>query len=237
MSNQYNGLLVSKMSQSLDAGQNAALYARVAAGDAAAREEMIVGNMPMATASVERLLHYLPQAGRLRDDLTGAAFLGLTKAVNHMANGVEIRVPEAWTVAGCIGAWIDRELSNLIDNSPLIHPSARSRYRARARGRELRPPDVHHAVPGDLGGPSYDGALEARDALVARCACDEQRAFVALRVAGRTRTEIAAVLGKSLMAVCRMESRLEARLRHELGLSPAKKCLRARPKSAAPCHL
>ena len=63
MSNQYNHLLVSQMNEPLDAEKNAELYRRVAAGDAAAREEMIVGNMPLAIANVEKFIHRVPQAG------------------------------------------------------------------------------------------------------------------------------------------------------------------------------
>ena len=89
MSNQYNDALIIDIQcderRNLDAEKNAALFERVAAGDAAAREEMIVGNMPLAVAKVESFLRCFPGVAHLRDDLTSAAFTGLIKAVNQMA--------------------------------------------------------------------------------------------------------------------------------------------------------
>ena len=99
------------MSEPLDAEKNAALYQRVAAGDAAAREEMIVGNMPLAVAKVESFIRCFPEVAHLRDDLTSAAFIGLVKAVNKMAKAagkepeqLDFRPTDSWA-CGSIGNW------------------------------------------------------------------------------------------------------------------------------------
>ena len=99
MSNQYNDVLVAAMhqatnSENLNAAKNWTLFERVAAGDAAAREEMIVGNMPLAVARVESFMRLCPEVAHLRDDLTSAAFTGLVKAVNQMARRLRHQRPD-----------------------------------------------------------------------------------------------------------------------------------------------
>ena len=66
MSNQYNDLLVADMAARpwRDAGrreEHAGSIQLVAAGDAAARDEMIVGNMPLAVAKVESFIRCFPE--------------------------------------------------------------------------------------------------------------------------------------------------------------------------------
>ena len=91
------------------------------AGDAAAREEMIVGNMPLAVTKVESFVRCFPGMAHLRDDLTSAAFTGLVKAVNQMAAGKGPRSTDHSAPAECIGMWINRELRQLIESESLIH--------------------------------------------------------------------------------------------------------------------
>ena len=137
MSSQYNSLLVSQMSEPLDVEKNVVLFNRVAAGDPGAREEMIAGNMPLALAKVESFVRCFPGIVHLRDDLTSAAFIGLVKAVNQMAEGCQIKQPENWNPTDCIGSWINRELGRLIEDENPIRVPHTSRGRAHARGREL----------------------------------------------------------------------------------------------------
>ena len=161
MSNQYNDLLVSQMSEPLDAEKNSALFERVSAGDAAAREEMIVGNMPLAVAKVESFLRCFPGVAHLRDDLTSAAFVGLTKAVNQMAEGKAMKYEGNWNPTDCIGAWINRELGELIEAEGLVPPHT-SQHRAHAQGKELAVPTVIYAAHERFEVASDEEELETR---------------------------------------------------------------------------
>ena len=165
MSNQYNDALIADMhratnGEALDAEKNAALFARVVAGDAAAREEMIVGNMPLAVAKVESFIRCFPEIAHLRDDLTSAAFTGLVKAVNQMAQGCRIKQPANWNPTDCMGTWINRELGRLTEGETCIRVPHTSKDRARTEGEELMPPVVVNVIPERFEVPSYEKELE-----------------------------------------------------------------------------
>jgi hypothetical protein len=215
VSNQYNDLLISQMSEPLDAERNLALFGRVVAGDSAAREEMIVGNMPLAVAKVESFIRCFPGAAHLRDDLTSAAFIGLTKAVNQMAEGTALKYEGNWNPTDCIGAWINRELGELIEIEGIVPPHT-SKFRARAQGEELTVPTVVNVIPERFQVPSYQEELETRDLIESCCTCDEERTFVAMREAGYTLDEIAAAVGMSRTTMYRMARELEVRVQRKL---------------------
>jgi len=215
VSNQYNDLLISQMSEPLDAERNLALFRRVVTGDSAAREEMIVGNMPLAVAKVESFIRCFPGAAHLRDDLTSAAFIGLTKAVNQMAEGTALKYEGNWNPTDCIGAWINRELGELIEIEGIVPPHT-SKFRARAQGEELTVPTVVNVIPERFQVPSYQEELETRDLIESCCTCDEERTFVAMREAGYTLDEIAAAVGMSRTTMYRMARELEARVQRKL---------------------
>jgi hypothetical protein len=215
VSNQYNDLLISQMSEPLDEEKNLALFERVAAGDAVAREEMIVGNMPLVVAKVESFIRCFPDIAHLRDDLTSAAFIGLTKAVNQMAEGRALKYEGNWNPTDCIGAWINRELGELIEVEGIVPPHT-SKYRARLQGEELTVPTVSNVVPERFEAPSYEEELETRDLIDSCCTCEDERTFVAMREAGHTLVEIAAAIDRSRMATQRMAKRLEARVQCKL---------------------
>ena len=108
MSNQYNAALVADLhratkSVTWTAEKNAELYPRVAAGDEAAREDMINGNMPLVFSKVESFIRCFPHVVHLRDDLVSAGFVGPGKAVNQMARGCRIRKPKNWNPTDYIG--------------------------------------------------------------------------------------------------------------------------------------
>ncbi len=216
MSNQYNGLLVSQMSEPLDVEKNAELYLRVAAGDSAAREEMIAGNMPLAIRNSERFIRLFPQVAHLRDDLTSAAFLGLVKAVNGMAQGCEIKDVRKWDAACYMGTWINRELGRLVEDENPIRVPHTSKDRANAQGQELPLPSVQYDIPERFEIPSYEKELAMRDLIESCCTCEEQRTFVAMREAGHTLVEIAAAIGKSVMFTQRMGKQLGAGVMRKL---------------------
>jgi hypothetical protein len=219
VSKQYNGQLVADMarlSKPFGSEDNDRLYPLVAAGDATARQQMIEGNMSLAVAKVESFIRCYPGAAHLRDDLTRAAFIGLTKAANHMAEGCRIKEPDNWTPTDCIGAWINRELSELVESETTIRLPARSKYRAQAKGRKLKVPGVRHEIPERFEVPSYQKQLEDRDLLESCCCCKEERTLLAMWVAGHTNAEIAKALGKSAESTRRLGKRLQARIRRKV---------------------
>ena len=147
-----------------------ALFGRVVAGDAAARKEMIVGNMPLAVAKVESFIRCFPEVAHLRDDLTSAAFIGLAKAVNQMAEGCRIKQPENWNPTDCIGAWINRELGRLIEiEAPIRVPQDQGPRLRKAEGRTDPRSRSFNVIPERFEVPSYEKELEMRD-LIESCA-------------------------------------------------------------------
>jgi len=219
VSKQYNSELVTDMarlSKPFCSEDNDRLYPIVAAGDANARQKMIEGNMSLAVAKVESFIRCYPNTAHLRDDLTSAAFIGLTKAVNKMAEGTAIKYEGNWNPTDFIGAWINRELGEAVETENPIRLPARSRYRARANGEELKAPVVQHDIPERFEVPSYEKELEMRDLIESCCICDDERTFVAMREAGYTLIEIAAAIGKSRMVTQRMGKQLEARIKRKL---------------------
>jgi RNA polymerase sigma factor (sigma-70 family) len=216
VSNQYNVLLVSQLSEPLDVDKNAELYPLVVAGDTTARETMINGNMPLVLAKVESFLHCFPNLAHLRDDLVSAGCVGLVKAVNQMAKGCRIRKPKNWNPTDYIGTAIYRKFSELMEDESPIRVPHTSKDRARAQGKELIPPVVKNTIPERFEVPSYEKELEMRDLIYACCTCDEERTFVAMREAGRTHTEIAAAINMSTPSVSRLKKKLEARVQAKL---------------------
>lgn len=194
---------------------NSRLFPHVAAGDTDARRQMIEGNMALAVVKVESFIRCFPEIAHLRDDLTSAAFVGVTKAVNQMAEGFQIKQPENWNPTDCIGAWINRELSELIEIEGIVPPHT-SKYRARAQGEELTVPTVVNVIPERFEIPSYEEELETRDLIHSCCVCDEERTFVAMREAGHTLDAIAATIGMSRTSLYRMAKHLQGRVQRTL---------------------
>ena len=233
------------MSEPLDAEKNSALFERVAAGDAAAREEMIVGNMPLAVAKVESFLRCFPGVAHLRDDLTSAAFTGLVKAVNQMAEGCDIKdsaigIRPTASVPGSTGSWAElTEDENLCPSAAHVQGSCHA-----PKGKSWSVRTVVNAIPERFEVPSYEKELEMRDLIDSCCTCDEERTFVAMREAGHTLDEIAAVLGKPLMFVQRMQKGLppvcsasSGRAATDSYLENVGKLETKRPISPGPCHV
>ena len=230
MSNQYNDLLIADIrretnSETLDAEKNFALSQRVAAGDATAREEMIVGNMPLAITNVESFIRCFPEVSHLRDDLTSAAFLGLTKAVNKMAAGKGPRKTNVTAPVEFMGMWINRELGRLIEEETPIrvpHESSRlakqqqQQQQEQQQDAQIVPPTVCNVIPERFETPSYQKQLENRDLLESCCTCDEERTLLAMRLAGCTNAAISRAINKSEESARRLGKQLEARIKRKV---------------------
>jgi len=216
MNTAYNTSLAIQLSaytdKPLTAEENEALYPDVAGGNAVARETMILGNTALALANVESFLRQYFQFAYLRDDLMSAAFIGLTKAVNQMAAGCEIKDSKGWTPVGCMGAWINRELSRLIEDERQIRLPHESERLARHKGAPIAMPTVSNMVPERGVSASYEEEVEVRDLIETCLQSDEERMFMVMREAAHTYEEITEVLGTSVPTVSRLAQKLDARL-------------------------
>jgi hypothetical protein len=221
VSNQYNAAFVADLhratkSVTWTAEKNAELYPRVAAGDEAAREDMINGNAPLVFSKVESFLRCFPHLVHLRDDLVSAGCVGLVRAVNQMARGCRIRKPKNWNPTDHMGTAIYRKFSELIEDESPIRVPHTSKDRARSEGEELEVPPVVNEIPERFEVPSYERESETRDLIESCCDCEEERTFVAMREAGHTFVEIAKALNMSRMSTHRMARKLEGRVVRKL---------------------
>ena len=219
MSNQYNSNMVSDMARLCEpfcSEDNSRLYPLVVAGNADARRQMIEGNMSLAVAKVESLIRCFPDVAHLRVDLTSAAFVGLTKAVNKMAAGKGPRNTDPAAPTDFIGMWINRELGRLVEEAPLIRVPHESNRLAKQKEEPIAPPIICNVIPERFEVPSYERELEMRDLIESCCTCKEERTFVAMREAGHTLDEIAFAIGMSRTTMYRMTKELEARVMRKL---------------------
>ncbi len=221
MSNQYNAAFVADLHRATKgvtwtAERNAELYPRVAAGDEAAREDMISGNMPLVFSKVESFLRCFPHLVHLRDDLVSAGCAGLVKAVNQMTKGCRIRKPKNWNPTDHMGTAIYRKFSELMEDESTIRVPHTSKDRARSEGEKLEVPVVLNEVPERFEVPSYEREFETGDVIESCCTCQDERTFVAMRKAGHTLVEIATALKMSRMSTHRMGTRLEGRVIRKL---------------------
>jgi len=221
VSNAYNAAFVAALhrktkSKTWTAEKNVEVYPRVAAGDKAAREEMIAGNVPLVISKVESFLRCFPYLAHLRDDLVSAGCVGLVRAVNQMARGCRIKKPENWNPTDHMGSAIYRKFGELIEDESTIRVPHTSKDRARAEGEELTVPGVVNKRSERLEMPSYEEEFETRDVIESCCMGQEEKKFVSMRRAGHTLAEISAALGMTRMSVHRMGKRLELRVMRKL---------------------
>ena len=80
--------------------RNNELYPAVVAGDAAAREAMILNNLGLVVAKANALISQVPGADYLRDDLVSAGNIGLVTAVNQIA--------AVWCGMKAVNRWLGR---------------------------------------------------------------------------------------------------------------------------------
>ena len=84
-----------RMSENIQ--RNNELYPAVVAGDAAAREAMILNNLGLVVTKANALICQVPGVAYLRDDLVSAGNIGLVTAVNQIAAGrVRMKAVNTW---------------------------------------------------------------------------------------------------------------------------------------------
>ncbi len=188
--------------------QNDAVYRRLVAGDANARDEMIEGNMALAAFRVEEYLRNAPQMAYYRDDLIGAATYGLCEAVDSMRKKGPIRNPKP---TGYLTRAIDWRITRLVDESNLIVVPQTTQDRARAEGVVIKPPRL---VPeaAALGVPDSSGAndvaaTELQEEILACCQDEADRKIVEMRAMNYTQKEIACEVGITQKSIsCRLRA-------------------------------
>jgi hypothetical protein len=142
----------------------------------------------------------------LRDDLTSAGFIGLTKAVNSIATGKR----HGRNVTTYIGVSINRELRYLLETEAPIHVSHSQRRRAKAEGKEIEVPTVDNDLPDCCRLPIAPQAqeVEARNLLRPLCKDAVERRILRLRELGCTYAQVAARVPCSRSQIKRILDRI-----------------------------
>lgn len=199
---------------------NCILYAAVAAGDPAAREEMISRNLPLVAKKVRDYLGRFPHFKPLRDDLASAGFLALTKAVDAICRGALIDSPHPTSY---LSTSIQRAIEEAADSEvdPLV-PS-RTRRHARRTGVPVwtltRSP--HRAEELRLTVDPFR-LCGLRDLIDDCCESDRDRKLVRMREEGYTYAEIADVLQQSASTIHDADRRIYRRFLRLSGLKGTK---------------
>lgn len=239
--NQYNTALVDQMTASglpCTPEENLALYPKVLAGDAAARERMIVGNMSLVINKVEGFLKIAPQYSYLFDDMVSEGLIGLCTAVNKMA---DVQNPNP---TGYISWWVNYHIGDAVDKESGVSGSKRTKDRLRAKGVELpallnyeeRSSDApdesdEYVQKHDLSESVYDQLvqcedIDAMDPDIMRnlhetiehcCVTEEDRIIVDMRSKGYVDADIAKTLGLSVTGTYLMRREIYRRFLEETG--------------------
>jgi RNA polymerase sigma factor (sigma-70 family) len=196
------------MSESESITRNNELYPAVVAGDAAAREAMILNNVGLVVVKADSLICRMPGVAYLRDDLVSAGNIGLVTAANQIATGrVRMEAVTTW-----IGTVVTRAMWHLLPHEHTIHIPHESRRLARKKNQPIQSPRVFNGFPARLEARSELAVIELRDLLSACCTSEAQRECLRLREAGYTFQEIGTRLGISTTWAQRMFHNLQKRI-------------------------
>jgi RNA polymerase sporulation-specific sigma factor len=201
------------MSTWLTVEEERALLERVAAGDRAAREELIVRNLPLISFVVKRAI--LPR-GYEWADLHSIGAIGLISAADRYDLSYRVR----------FGTFAVRCIRTAIWNSSRVQRKREKKYgRPLALDRPVRKDGdatLLDFVPSRGAGPE-DEVADADELRTLRAALDalpdDLRQFAALRFEGEGMTQVAAgkVMGWSQMTANRRNQVILARCRAALG--------------------
>jgi DNA-directed RNA polymerase specialized sigma24 family protein len=115
----YNHELINNLRSVCDKPSNAQdneqLYPLVAAGDADARQQMIVNNLPLVITLVDLFLSSKPDHAHLRDDLMAEGFLSVVEVINIFVSGRKVSNPTSY-----LSRSIRRRIQNTAKQSQLI---------------------------------------------------------------------------------------------------------------------
>jgi len=203
--NPYNSLLTKQVKACINGEasskeENDRLYPLVAAGDQGAIKQMIESNVPLVINKVESLIRCCPGITYLRDDLVAEGCLGLTKAVNKMAEAGPRDNPNA---TGFISYWIHYHVGIVVDGEAANGASPRTLRQKADDGEEiLHKVELNEFMFTEAGSQSETidpmSMPDLEDLIDACCESETDRTIVAMRAEGRKDKEIATALGLPL---------------------------------------
>lgn len=230
---QYNTALVDDMiaggSVATDES-NDELYPRVAAGDAAAREEMITSNMSLVVNKVDSYIGEYPNLGHLRDDLISEGFLGLVTAVNKMVAAGPKDNPNP---TGYMSYWIMYHIGLTVDREDANGASHGTIWTYRSQGKELArqvPMPVLEDDKSDADLPPWAAnsgsdqivdpmsMVDLRDLIEACCESEQDQVIVDLRELGHSDKYIADRLEQPVSTTYMMRRAIYTRFLQKSGL-------------------
>lgn len=192
---------------------NNVFYDRLVDGDVSARDEMIERNVGLAVFRTETYLRSNPQMSYYREDMIGAALVGLCEAVDSMQKRRRIQNPKP---TGYMTKTIDQHIQVVVDESNTIVVSYKAQRRARAAGTPIQPPRIVSekaaiAKP-DLSQRERINGDDLCEDIMTCCWDDVDRHIVEMRQEHTSDTTIGQTLGISQQEVSRRRKDIEARL-------------------------
>lgn len=180
---------------------DAGLFDEVVAGDAAAREQMILDNMTFVQKRVGAFVKANPKYQYLRDDLVSAGYVGLVEAVNDIVKGECSGSP-----GGFVNLSVTDAICRCIDEDSLIQIP----YRSRKRLKDI--PTVTRSLPTSIPCVDTSTAEELTEEILAVCETPADRQIVLMRKQGHNDREIAQTLGLSSHTIYILRRDIYARL-------------------------
>lgn len=182
---------------------NNLLYGPVVSGDAKAREQMILQNIGLVHAIVDRYIIFIPPLRNHRDDMLSLGTLGLIEAVNKM---VEDGPKEDPKPTGLMSLCIQRSVGTITESLDGLRVPNRTRRRKIENGERVpRRQEVLLDFEGVKNNEVFvDDPRKLRDLRETLEACAEnevEHEILRLREAGLVDREIADQLGLSLTTI------------------------------------
>jgi RNA polymerase sigma factor (sigma-70 family) len=178
------------------------LYARIASGDATARNELVLALQPLARRLVAKRVNQAPSLKNLRSDLESEAITSIITTIDSMI-GKQISKPEAY---------IQTATANAIEKAILSEqpgPSLRTKQRAIADG--TYEPLVIESLGDDDVPEREDRCSDILKTAYAVCGDDADRQIIELSTRGHSTKEIAEHLQVTERTVRNRRNHLEAR--------------------------
>ncbi len=214
---QYNTALVEQMVSNGVTGSrqlNDELYPLVAAGDKDAIRKMIEANMSLAISKVDSYIGTYPHVSYLREDMEGEGFLGVTMAVNKMAEAGPIENPNP---TGYISYWIMERIGYVVDREITSGLTDRGIRKKRAKQQTV----AHQvAMPPVLDILMDDPTklIELREQILSCCETEQDRTIVRMRESRYTDKEIAAALDAPVTTTYMLRRAIYARFLEKSGM-------------------
>lgn len=150
------------------------------------RDKIILGNVRLVLFKASAYVKLYRQTLHLKDDMVSAGFVGLTNAVNFLADP---GASHTESVSGLMSLFIHREIGGLIERSNLIVMPLRTKIR-----NNLKEIKVNSFSEHDYDLPSNDCSDDLREVIWNLTETEYERQILSLRESGFTDLEISARL-------------------------------------------